>query len=341
MPVLGMLGETLASIYSPAKASEESLGNIANIGQLVGEVLGGLMTVIIVPLGLALQGVAEIFKFVGERIGATIGFLVTGVSAFGTLLKGIFTLDGPTILAGFQAIWQNLNQFFGGLPAKLAQVGINMVQGLVNGILSMLGAPGKALAKVADSAIGKLRGLLGIRSPSRVFAELGGFTMQGFTDGLQAGARGPLGALDAMGERMRKAGAGIALGALSGPAMAAVSALPPQALDVLPQLQALDALPAMRMDVLPQLRALQPGAGGADQDAADDAPAFPRVDPRPPLAAAAPGRAAGSGGNTYHINITAPPGGNAQDIARLVRDEIERLEHHRRVRHRSEMSDYE
>ena len=110
---------------------------------------------------------------------------------------------------------------------------------------------------------------------------------------------------------------------------------------MLPQLQALDALPAMRLDVLPQLRALQPGASGADQDAADDAPAFPRVDPRPPLAAAAPGRAAGSGGNTYHINITAPPGGNAQDIARLVRDEIERLEHHRRVRHRSEMSDYE
>ena len=341
MPVLSMLGETLGSIFSPAKTSEESLANIASIGKLVGQVLGGLMTVIILPLGLALQGIAEIFKFVGERIGATIGFLVTGVSAFGTLLKGIFTLDGPTILAGFQAIWQNLNQFFGGLPAKLAQVGINMVQGLVNGILSMLGAPGKALAKVADSAIGKLRGLLGIRSPSRVFAELGGFTMQGFTDGLQAGARGPLGALDAMGERMRKAGAGIALGTLSVPAMAAVDALPPQSLDVLPQLQALTALPAMRVDVLPHLRGMQPLVPGDDQDAADDDPAFPRVDPRPPLAAAAPGRAAGSGGNTYHINITAPPGGNAQDIARLVRDEIERLEHHRRVRHRSEMSDYE
>ena len=68
---------------------------------------------------------------------------------------------------------------------------------------------------------------------------------------------------------------------------------------------------------------------------------FRALQSMPGLRGAARGCGTGSGGNTYHINITAPPGGNAQDIARLVRDEIERLEHHRRVRHRSEMSDYE
>ena len=378
MPVLGMLGETLASLFSPAKASEESLANIANIGQFVGEVLGGLMTLVIVPLGLALQGLATIFKFVGERIGAIIGFVVTGAAAFGTLLKGIFTLDGPTILAGFQAIWQNLNQFFGGLPSKLAQVGINMVQGLVNGILSMLGAPGKALAKVADSAIGKLRGLLGIKSPSRVFAELGSFTMQGFTQGLQGGERGAQGALQRIAAGLRATGAGITLGALAAPAVAspvppqmpameelrpqtlrilphlealnvlprmqAMEELQPQALRILPQLQALNALPALQVDVLPRMQALRAGLQDADHgDGASgaDAQAGPRFDTRPPLlASGAPGAASRAGGNSYSITIHAGAA-KAEDIARLVREEIDKLEHQRGVRGRSSMSDYD
>ena len=351
MPVLSMLGDTLASIFAPADASEESLSNLANIGALVGQVLGGIATAVLIPLGLALQGIATVIKFVGERIGATIGFVVTGVSAFGTLLKGIFTLDGPTILAGFQAIWQNLNQYFGGLPSKLAKVGINMVQGLVNGILSMLGAPGKALAKVADSAIGKLRGLLGIKSPSRVFAQLGGHTMAGFTQGLLGGQGAAQNALQRIGAGLRTAGAGLALGAsgavVASPALQGrIDNRPPPAPAVPPMLQArispkLDGLPALQARVVPHLEALSAlQARVAPQF--DELPALQsRIDNRPPLAAQGVRTSGGEVQATYNITINAAPGSDERMLARLVREELEALEHRRRVRYRSEMSDYE
>ena len=44
---------------------------------------------------------------------------------------------------------------------------------------------------------------------------------------------------------------------------------------------------------------------------------------------------------TYNITINAAPGSDERMLARLVREELEALEHRRRVRYRSEMSDYE
>lgn len=44
---------------------------------------------------------------------------------------------------------------------------------------------------------------------------------------------------------------------------------------------------------------------------------------------------------TYNITINAGGAQNAQDIAAAVRQEIERIEHARRVRQRSELSDYD
>ena len=380
MPVLGMLGDTLASILAPAEASSDTLSTWANVGAYLGAMLGTLVTVVIVPLGLALQGLVQIFKFAGERIGATIGFLVTGVMAFGTVLKGIFTLDGPTILAGFQALWQNINQFFGGLPAKLMQFGINMIQGLVNGILSKLGAAKKAISSIGSGIISTFTGpkQMDINSPSRLFERFGSFTMQGFTQGLQGGERGAQGALERIAAGLRATGAGITLGALAAPAVAspvppqmpaledlrpqtlrilphlealnglprmqAMEELQPQALRILPQLQALNALPALQVDVMPRMQSLRAGLQDADRghDAPDaDSQAGPRFDTRPPLlAAGAPGAASRAGGNSYSITIHAGAA-KAEDIARLVREEIDKLEHQRGVRGRSSMSDYD
>ena len=86
--------------------------------------------------------------------------------------------------------------------------------------LSMLGSVGEAIGGVGAGVIGRFKSLLGIKSPSRVFAALGSYTMQGFTGGLLRAQQGPLRALDGIGGRVRQAGAGMALGALAAPAMA-------------------------------------------------------------------------------------------------------------------------
>lgn len=370
--VLADMIDVLGSLFTPVDASEESLQNLANIGRMIGEIFGGVVTFVFVVLAGAVKMLAIAFWGVGTAIGTLIGFMVTNLGAVYDIIKGVFTLDGPTIMAGFLAIWQNINQFFGGLPAKLMQFGIDMIQGLLNGIWSKMGVFGESLAKIGNGAINRLKAVLGINSPSREFAALGGFTMQGFTQGLLGGQGDAQAALGRIGDGLRKTGAGIALGTLAAPALAAPvpllappaaqvaqtipAPLPPLAQHITPQLgalpvlqtsiqtqlDALPALPAMTLHVTPQLAAMP--VLQAQLRATQDPPqaqTLPSIDRRPPLASGARGGAGSSMSATYNITINASAAQNPQDIAALVRQEIERIQHRQRVRTRSELSDYE
>lgn len=105
------------------------------------------------------------------------------------------------------------------LPGRFTEFGGMIVNGLVNGLTAGLGAVKDAISSIGDSSIGWFKEKLGIHSPSRVFAELGGFTMAGLTQGLVGGQKGPLGALTSMSKQLTAAGT-LALGATAMPAFA-------------------------------------------------------------------------------------------------------------------------
>ena len=125
------------------------------------------------------------------------------------------------------------------LPAKFTDFGGMLMQGLANGIKNAAGAVKGAVVGAADSSIGWFKEKLGIHSPSRVFAELGGFTMAGLEQGLQAGERGPLSQLGDTAKRLTAAGA-IGLSAAVGAMPAAAE---PVAFDTRPPLAARAASP--------------------------------------------------------------------------------------------------
>ncbi|MFK3649296.1 phage tail tape measure protein [Lysobacter enzymogenes] len=142
------------------------------------------------------------------------------VSGAWALVTGIFSGDGDKIRSGLTSMWTAINGILIGWPAKMLQAGVDMVAGLVNGIRSRLGAVGEVISSLGSGAIGGLKRILGIHSPSRVFAQLGDFTMQGFAGGLERGQRAPLQRIATFGGRLQQAGAGIALAAATSPAIA-------------------------------------------------------------------------------------------------------------------------
>ncbi len=108
------------------------------------------------------------------------------------------------------------------LPNKFSEFGGMMMQGLVNGIKNAAGAVKNAVVGAADSSIGWFKDKLGIRSPSRVFASLGGDTMAGLEQGLAGGESGPLSQLTSTAKRLTAAGAvGLSMAAGAMPAAAA------------------------------------------------------------------------------------------------------------------------
>lgn len=66
----------------------------------------------------------------------------------------------------------------------LYQAGVDAAQGLVNGLAKQQATLEKMMDKLADAMVKSIKKKLGIKSPSRVFAELGSYTGEGFAKGL-------------------------------------------------------------------------------------------------------------------------------------------------------------
>lgn len=64
--------------------------------------------------------------------------------------------------------------------------GKNLIQGFIDGIIDLKDRAVSAVTGIADSAVDKFKTLLGIHSPSTVFAGLGGYLVEGLANGISA-----------------------------------------------------------------------------------------------------------------------------------------------------------
>lgn len=145
--------------------------------------LGGLVT------GLRVAGQAVLV--LGRALLMNpIGLVLTAIAGAAYLIWRNWDKIGPVLgrvwggmKAGFASAWAWLS----GLPARLLTMGGQVVQGLIDGIRAKLGAAGDAIKGLGQTVVSGLKGLLGIHSPSTVFAQLGGFVADGFAGGIGAG----------------------------------------------------------------------------------------------------------------------------------------------------------
>lgn len=91
-------------------------------------------------------------------------------------------IDG--VLGFFRGLWGQIKGAIGDIGGKMLSVGTDMIKGLINGINNMLGAVKDAVSNVVGGAVNWAKGLLGIHSPSRVFASIGNYLGQGFANGI-------------------------------------------------------------------------------------------------------------------------------------------------------------
>lgn len=115
-------------------------------------------------------------------------------------VKSVFDVSLGSILATlvnwspwgifYSAIQQGLGMLGIELPATFSEFGGNMIQGLIDGITGMIPNVKEKISALGESVSGWFKGVLGINSPSRVFAEHGGDVMGGLQQGLGNGESG-------------------------------------------------------------------------------------------------------------------------------------------------------
>lgn len=236
---------------------------IMNVIRSVMTIIGGIISLILDLISGNWKGVwqdiQQIFKgvidlivsvargFVQLLVGLWQGMvsLIVGlVTGFVNNIVNFFHLQGAIdAVSGFIS---NILGFFGGLAGKimgavigigswLIQAGKDLVNGLIDGIKSMIGSVLDTVTGPIKAAIDGVKQLLHINSPSLVFMEIGQSIMLGLTGGITSLASSPsnaLGAVAASLPRSMNVGMNATLGSTTGTAYGSNNALGHQTFNI-------------------------------------------------------------------------------------------------------------
>lgn len=96
------------------------------------------------------------------------------------------------IVAPFIRPFIAIVSYIEGLRQRFFGFGANIIRGLINGITSMAGSVISAIWNLAGKVGASFAAALGIKSPSRVFMQFGGYMTEGLALGLDRGGKQPL-----------------------------------------------------------------------------------------------------------------------------------------------------
>ncbi|WP_240971741.1 MULTISPECIES: phage tail tape measure protein [unclassified Microbispora] len=121
---------------------------------------------------------------IGEFFSSGWESLRTKTSEAWEKIKTAASEKGSALLDWVKELPGKIKDKLGDLGKLLLDAGKDMIQGLIDGIKSVAGKAAEAAKGVAKSAIDGAKALLGIHSPSTVFAEIGMNTVRGFAHGI-------------------------------------------------------------------------------------------------------------------------------------------------------------
>ena len=101
----------------------------------------------------------------------------------------IWAFIGPTVTNIWTTIQNAFNNgvtWLSGLVSTMAQIGRDIISGLINGITERIGALTEKINSVKNTIVGGLKNALKVHSPSKVTMELGTFVTEGLAIGMQA-----------------------------------------------------------------------------------------------------------------------------------------------------------
>lgn len=146
-------------------------------------------------VAVAFVTLAAIFGVVLTLIGLVVlGFVSATAAAFALgYAIGVGIVEAVDFMIG---VFGKVVDFFKNLD--FAEIGRNIIMGLVGGLTGNASAVVNALRNIMGSAISAAKKALGIASPSKVFAEIGGYTSEGFAVGVEDEAPAAQSALSEM-----------------------------------------------------------------------------------------------------------------------------------------------
>ena len=110
-----------------------------------------------------------------------------GVQLLVALVRNLPTIIS-TIVAAVPQIVSAIVSAFQGLMGSITSIGVQIAQGVSQGISSMAGWVREKVSGFFSGIVNSVKSTLGIHSPSKVFAEIGSYSIEGYAKGVDDGA---------------------------------------------------------------------------------------------------------------------------------------------------------
>lgn len=174
-------------------------GLLDNIGELID---AGIQLIIALAEGLlnAIPQLVDKIPYIIERLLQAILSNLPKIIAMGIRLlielgAGLIAAIPQLVAMIPQIIQAIINAFF---STDWGAVGVQLIQGLVNGFSNAGNIIWEAIKRVGNSMIDGIKSFFGIHSPSKLFADLGQYLPQGFAVGIDKDSKKAIKSIDKM-----------------------------------------------------------------------------------------------------------------------------------------------
>lgn len=203
--ILMQLGQLLLQLAQYVIANVPNILNAAM--QFFGMILQGIVTygpqILVTLIGLLGQLIGQVIAWAGQMLANAmsaaanfLGGLMGGLAALpgqivsflGGIISNVASWVGQMASNASNAASRFASDLISGLqsiPGRVVSIGSQIIQGMVDGVVGAAGSLIDAVGGAVSGAIDWAKGLLGIASPSKVFREIGQYSMQGAALGVE------------------------------------------------------------------------------------------------------------------------------------------------------------
>lgn len=207
MPIVERIGKALIDAFDKAapividaigkitKMVQDNMPLIKSIMETIADIIETVLPIAIAALKKALDVIIPVLEFVFTQALKTVETVLKAVAA---LLKGDFAgafdlvkkrVEGfaNDVKTAFDSVWPEIQKFGATVLTEMTKIGADLINGFKKGVEDTWGNVKQWFTDRFAEIPAWAKSILGIKSPSTVFAEIGVDIMLGLAQGLQAG----------------------------------------------------------------------------------------------------------------------------------------------------------
>lgn len=199
--LIASLVAALVTLYTTNEDFRNAVNNAWNtIKSTAEDVFGRIVTFFTSDIPNAIQAAQDWFNNLPGNVRSALNSALSAVKSWAGSVRSQAIQAGQNFISGIRAKFDEVVSYVRGIPGRIRSAlgnlgstllgaGRDLIAGLGQGVISGIQGVVDSVSAGVQRVVSAAKGLLGIASPSRVFMEIGDYSMQGLALGFEQGER--------------------------------------------------------------------------------------------------------------------------------------------------------